>query len=198
MSSSPEVRAWCPTLDLTPVGLSPFDPARINEAIDRGYEAGYRAGEAAAAEARRASDEAAIAELRARAAVLLDELRGATSALTDRTAQLADQFADAVAPAAMRLAEAIVQIELSEPTRAAEVAMRRALAEVGSTGPVVLRMHPSDVDLLEGDGLAPGLDLQRDATLAPGDAVAVVGDTTVDARVDAAIDRARAALGLQS
>lgn len=193
MSSSPEARAWSPTLDLTPTGLSQFDPARVQEAIDRGFQAGYRAGEAAAAHAQQVAHETELLQLQLRVADLLGALQRAVDGADARAAALADDFATLVTDTAVRLADAVIGRELSDPCIAARDALARALGSLDHTEKVVVHLHPDDVALV-GDAVPADVQLVPDDHLAPGDAVAVAGDRTVDARIATALERARAVL----
>lgn len=75
------------------------------------------------------------------------------------------------------------------------LAVRRALSGAGAAEVRELRLNPVDLETLREAGAAPdGLALTADASLARGDAVAVLPEGLVDARVAAAFDRARRAL----
>ncbi|HEY0487235.1 MAG TPA: FliH/SctL family protein [Mycobacteriales bacterium] len=149
------------------------------------------AGEVAASEhARRASHESAMAAV-ARAAGELER----------RVVPVAEEMAEAVLTAALVLAQAVLGRELAITTDGGADALRRALDLVPRLRPVTVRLNPADLATLavhdstaEFDGRQ--VTLVPDATLAPGDAVALCDATEIDARLGAALDRAAKALGL--
>ena len=205
MSSSTELHpgAWRPALDLTVQGLSRFDPAKVEQAIAEGYEAGFTRGHHDALESGVAQVADQLARVRAEARRTLDALATAGAQLAAEEDALGAAFADRVVEAAMAVAEAVIGAELAEPARAVAHAAHRALQPLGRRDEIRLRLHPEDIALLTAAGGDDGLsrivpdavELVPTSTLARGDAIAETGDRTVDARIDAAIDRARAAFG---
>ena len=187
-------RAWAPALDLTTRGQSAFDPARIQEAVDEGYAAGFDAGQAAATTAARAEIDALIARVGTEASALLASLGAAGDRLARTEAQTAAAYAAAVSHAAVGIAEAIVGRALSEPTVAAMAAVERVLATVDRRHDVRVQLHPEDIALLEAAELPDHVTLEANPGLRRGDAVAQTDDRTVDARVSTALDRARLVL----
>lgn len=198
MSSSSEAAvtgaAWAPSLDLTPKGLSRFDPERVRQAIRDGYEAGLRAGHHEAVIAGREARDAELERVRSSAAQLFASLEQATEQLARQERAAAQAFADRVAEAGVRIAAAIVQHELSDESTAAVSACQRALTALGRRDGARLQLHPDDIALLEGADLPGHLELEPNPALRRGDALAHTDDRTVDARIDAALDRALAAL----
>jgi flagellar assembly protein FliH len=187
-------------VDLRPEGLGRLDPARVDAAVaegrERGYEAGWAVGhEEALAEARaRATAEAA--DLRHRLATVLATAEQELQQVLTRAAADGAAVVDHAAEVALAIAEAVVGHEVTtRPDRAADAA-RRALAHAPDGVEVTLRLHPDDADLLDVASLPRGdrLTVVGDPALAPGDCVAEAGWTTVDARVAAAVQRARTAL----
>lgn len=194
MNSSSSARTWAPGLDLTAEGLGRFDPARVQDAIDHGYETGLAAGRAAAIEAAQADAEVEIARLRVRADSLMVSIAEVAERLGEHEADTAAVFARAAATAAATLAEAIIRRELSDDTRRAAAAMERVLTGLDRGHAARVRLHPDDAAMLGGSDLPPNVAIEPDPSLRPGDAVAHTDDRTVDARIATAIDRARAIL----
>jgi flagellar assembly protein FliH len=190
--------------------LAGFTPARLGlaaEADDVRREAraaGYAAGWA---EGRRAAAVAAAAELdRLQADVAMSANRSRVSAeaavvaalesWNRRTAPVLDDVADLVVDTALDLAEAIIGRELSAVTSRdlGRMALRRALAPLAPGSPVTLRMCPSDLAAIGGPtDTAEGhaVRIVPDERLSPGEAIAEQDGATVDARIQAALDRAR-------
>ena len=167
----------------------------------RGHAAGYAAG--------RKNAEAEIAALReslrtegARAAdAARAELRSAIDALVNAAADFRArqvpvlQSVDAsIAAAALDLAEAIVGRELETGDGSARAALDRASGEAVPAGSVV-RLNPQDIAVIAAEGTTwAGLELVPDFSLERGDAVVELLHGSIDARVSASLQRARAAL----
>lgn len=164
-----------------------------------GHAEGYRAGaaqaetEARAAEEQRAQREAARAH---ETAAAVAALHAATASIAAREQELAAVAHEQVLRHAIELAELILAAELSEPGASAAAALRRVLAAPEAAAARTVRVHPDDLRVLERDPATAGygFTLVGDATLDRGDAVAVPEHGVVDARVSAALDRARRAL----
>jgi flagellar assembly protein FliH len=96
---------------------------------------------------------------------------------------------------AVELEELIMAAELSEPGISALAAMRRAQAAHDADDVRAIRLSPDDVLALDAQGGLPeDIQVTADASLLPGDATVVVDDGFVDARIGAALDRARHAV----
>jgi flagellar assembly protein FliH len=168
-----------------------------------GHAAGYAAGlKSAQAELalRRTELEAqarvAAADARARVDAALTALHTATRALDARLAPAVADAESTLADAAVDIAEAVLGRELAAGADSAESALRRVLGQPEANTIVTVRMNPADLHALHEDiRVAAGVALQADASLAPGDAVAQLPDGYLDARIGAALERARAALG---
>lgn len=194
-----------------PVAFVPLAGSRPSDAAERGagYAAGWAAGHAAGA--RRAAQEAAQEAERQRAVLAAERearaaehqrsaaaLALAAEAMRAAHAPVLASALDAVRSGALELAQAVLGHELSDASAAARAALTRVLGAPGLPDELVVRLHPRDLDALAADELAtlpPGVRLVADAALAPGDAVAQHADGELDARVGAALDRVRAALG---
>lgn len=184
--------------------------ARVKEeARTAGYAEGWAQGQREAAVALAAAEDRAVAEEQRYAAQraaatqqALGALARAAAALDARTAATVDEIEQLVAGYAVELAEAILARELADPaTRGAE-ALRRAMTLAPPTGAATVSLHPDDYRLLaesatDGEYVVDGrpVRLRPDAALRPGDAIAEIGATTVDATVAAAVRRAREVLG---
>jgi flagellar assembly protein FliH len=151
-------------------------------------------------------------------------LLAAAGAAFQQRFELVLQDAEAVlAAGTIDLAEAVLGYELHDGERTARAALRRALSagrrteeSAGNpdgngngldvqpgqrTGPDVaaVRLNPADLQVLEATGAvtaarAAGVELVPDPALARGDAMARYPDGWLDARLGAALDRARAVL----
>ena len=167
----------------------------------RGHAAGYAAG--------RKQAEAEIAQLRdsiraeaARAAELAAaEVRSALEALSRaaadfgaRQAPVLQSVDGAIAAAALELAEAVVGRELATGDGSARAALERASGEAVPEGSLV-RLNPQDIAVIAGTGTTwAGMELVPDASLQRGDAVVELVHGSIDARISASLQRARAAL----
>lgn len=195
-------RRWTDSLPEVGAVVGGFDPAKVEDAVRAGYDAGFHAGHADgyAAAHRAAQEELAAAHDadRRRVGSMLLALRDELHRLTGAEADLRSAFEAAVVDTALALAEAVVGRELAIATDPGRDALARALA-VGPTGPgpVTVRLHPTDLARLGDLGdLALGRDLAvvADPAVAPGGCTAAFGATEVDAGVASALDRARAVL----
>lgn len=162
-----------------------------------GHAAGYQAGllqateEAARVESAKAQSDAVA---RGETAAALNALRRAADALTARGHQLTGATEAEITARAIELAELIIAEALAEPDIAAVAAMRRALAAHDPLDIRAIRLSPADVrTLTERDALPEDITVFADDTLLPGDSIAVVDDGFVDARIAAALRRARQA-----
>lgn len=167
----------------------------------RGHAAGYAAGrkqaEAELAGLReRLESEAAEASEAARARIgsALEALARAASDFRSRQAPVLQSVDASIASAAIELAEAIVGHELSTAGGSARAALDRASVGAVPAGSIV-RLNPQDIAVIVAEGGAqPGLELVADYSLERGDAVVDLQHGSLDARVSASLQRARAAL----
>lgn len=195
---------------------------RTTAADVRGHAAGYAAGlraaeaETAALRARLlAEHESAVASLRAEAARRVAVLDAATTALLSRVTPVLADAEESLVRAALDLAEAVVgsairagrrdddapapHAPVQEPVgrearcgSGAEATVRRALATVHRTVAVAVRVSPADAARVADLDLS--VPVLADPALRDGDAVVDLPDGLVDARIGAALERARAAL----
>lgn len=164
-----------------------------------GYAAGLKSAEADLALRRQqleAQARAAAVDAAARTDAALAALRAAVRALDARLAPTVEEAEATLAEAAVDLAEAVLGRELAAGVDSAESALRRALSHPEAREVVAVRLSPTDLAALPDDvRAAAGVPLQADASLSPGDAVAQLPDGYLDARIGAALERARAVLG---
>ncbi|MER7002608.1 FliH/SctL family protein [Dactylosporangium sp. NPDC000555] len=174
------------------------------EAEATGYAAGWAQGvrearEAAVAAAAHAATEAARVAETHRLSVerALQAIGGAADALEGRAVTAARDIEDEIVSTALAIAEAVLARELRTAAEPGREALTRALALAPSSSPVTVRLNPADrltigrTELVM-DGRT--VSIVDDPSLRPGDAVALSGATTVDARLGPALDRIREVL----
>jgi flagellar assembly protein FliH len=200
----PEIRSA--SFGLVPIGR-PADAVRDADR-DRAHAAGYAAGyaggareaaRAATAEAVRGEERRAAAEERQSAehAAAISALASAAAAAAARTAPVLADAERALHAAALELATVVLGCELADGERSARAALARVLGDPQVPGVHTVRLSPRDLDALRAAGGVPdiaGLELVADPTLAPGDAIGRHPDGYLDARIAAALARARVAL----
>jgi flagellar assembly protein FliH len=173
------------------------DPDLVEHATEAGYRAGYDAGFTAGIE-----DAAAAIDSRERARgeqvrSVVDRLAAEADAVAERHAAIVHEIEAQVVRMAFDIAQTLVGRELRATDQAAADAIRRALEFAPATGPVVVRLHPDDVEAL-GDPArvvsGRALTVVSDPALASGDAIVDVGPARIDARIASAIERIREVL----
>jgi flagellar assembly protein FliH len=174
---------------------------RYDHGYKRGYLAGYAEG-ARQAQAERAaemeSQKNAWSATQARASALLGQLASATEQYVARFGPREAAMTEEVIAAAFELAAAVVGNELrTQPGRAIEVS--KALLADLPTGPAIVRVNPADEAVMTEAATAlaatrrDSLVVRADAAVGAGGCIVTSGATTVDARVEDALLRARAA-----
>ncbi|MDR3069222.1 MAG: flagellar assembly protein FliH, partial [Cellulomonas sp.] len=171
--------------------------ATHEQARAAGFAAGFAAGSREAAKVAAAEAEAAYQRAEAAEAARADEhaqamaaLAAAVRAVGAARVPVLDAAQDRLHAAALELARAVLGVELSDAPTAARAVLARA-ANAGVSSEVVVRMNPRDADAV----VAPeGMRVVVDPTLAHGDAVVEHGEGELDARIDSALERARAVL----
>ena len=168
-------------------------PELIETARQEGYEAGNEAGYAAGY-THGIEDARRHVELLGH---LVQQLGREADAFASRETTARTDIENQVVATAMQIAEVLVGHELAQPDGRGRDAIARALALAPAHGDVTARLHPADIALL-GDpaALSPGrvLVIVPDPSLTPGDCVVEVAACRIDARVSAAIQRAREVL----
>ena len=113
------------------------------------------------------------------------------------SATVSDLYAAAV-PMAVEIAEALVGHHLRVEDCAARDAVERALTDIPRGSDVTVHIHPDDADLTPDSmaELAPGCAVQvvADPTVERGGCVVNIGDRTIDAQIGAALGRVREVL----
>ena len=166
----------------------------------RGYAEGHAEGFRAAAVQTAAAETRAAAERAERAAAAqraVDEaiaaLQRAAEALNERTRAVAAATKDEVFAHAVELAAVIIAGEVAHGSTA--TAVRRVWDAADPADVREVRLHPADLAALEHLGAAThGVTFTADDTLVPGDALAVLDDGFIDARIETALERARHAV----
>jgi flagellar assembly protein FliH len=174
-----------------------FERARV-----RGHAAGYAAGlrRAEADAAALAADE--LAARTERDALATDEIRSVLAAVDAAATVVANadrlvlEDADAaLAAAAIEIAEVIIGHELRDGDASARAAIARVTAVMQNDDVQVVRLNPADYAIVrEQADAASGVRFIADPLLQRGDAVLEVANGRIDARISAALDRARAEL----
>ena len=188
--------------------------AAATAARSRGYAAGYADGLRAAAVEQSAWVEAADAERAVesdiaaqRVALLVNALRSAAVELRECTVPVLAEAETALVDAAFELAESVVGSAMADRLAAARAAVARALGDDVSGVVSVVRLNPDDLEELGGAagardaagvGAAGATDrpvrFVADPALGRGDAIGELPDGWLDARIGAALARAREAL----
>ncbi|WP_350348555.1 FliH/SctL family protein [Agromyces sp. G08B096] len=190
-----------PDLGVT-AGGSPA--AGVPAAVQRGYAMGLARGRRRT-ERERARlltelahrNASAEAERERRVAEAVARLDAACAAVRATAAPVLADADRALADGVLSLTAAVLGADAAaDPTRAAAAAVARVLAHEETEAPLVIRLHPADLELLTAAGALPdrdGVAFEADAALAQGDAVAALPDGLLDARIASALDRARRA-----
>jgi flagellar assembly protein FliH len=161
-----------------------------------GYSEGLRRAEAEFAEAERVRLQhwqAAAAESAAATRRALAALAAAAEGVRALAVPVVATADDALVEAALALAEAVLHREVAEGHVDAADTLRRVIAATPAGELVSVRMHPDDARAVAHDvGVLP--EIVADPSIAPGDAIAVLRDGWLDARIDAGLERARTVL----
>ena len=111
--------------------------------------------------------------------------------------ELADHMSRTVVDLALEIAAAIVDHEISVADSPGRAALARAIAVAPDRAELIARLHPDDAALLaDAADLAPGrsVTVVADPSIARGGCMLDAGGSRIDARVDTAFARVRAAL----
>jgi flagellar assembly protein FliH len=185
-----------PTVQAEPDPPPPPPPnvdALVDAARQAGYQDGYRNG-LAALESYRQTQAAQMA------AYMSDQVGALAADFHHRLESLEQQLAGRIAGVALELARQVVRSELKQrPDVVVEVAEQALGALLASAKQIVVRMHPEDHALAQGqltEVLAVrGARLVPDANVTRGGCVVESDIAVVDATVEARWDRAAAAMG---
>lgn len=163
-----------------------------------GYASGLRTAGAELAGQRAALDaehRAALLHDAARMDRTIAVLTAAVAALDSLLLPVVTDAQDAIAASALELAETIIGEALADGERSSKAALTRALAGVDPATITTIRLNPLDLGVLdETVRAAAGVSFTADASIARGDAIAVLPLGYLDARIATAVARARAAI----
>lgn len=185
-----------------PTVRTPAHQKAEEDARARGYASGYadgaRRAEAELA-ARRAELEAEFAastrHQQARVDAQVQALAAVAAAADARLLPVVAEAQDSLAAAALDLAEAVIGTELSDDDTSARSVLARVTAVVHADAVTTVRVNPAELPLIaEVASDLLGFTFVADPSLGRGDAVAALPNGYLDARVRAALDRARTAL----
>jgi flagellar assembly protein FliH len=124
----------------------------------------------------------------------------AAEALEQSAVPAAEHIEDLIVSSALAIAEALVGQVLRDETLRSEAALHRVLSLAPVDEDVTIALSSADYAALGADTLVPqggsrSVAFVEDPALAPGDAVASCGATTVDARLSSGLERVREVLG---
>lgn len=196
-----------------PSGADTADPLRAaawdeayNVGLDQGRDAGYAEGvEAGRADGLRAGHAEGLAAGRSEATIEVQAMVSpALTALDQAVADLARRETVAIADIesvvvdlALELAAAVLEREVTVAENPGREALARALALAPDHHDVVVRLNPADLEVIgEVSEMRPGRDLilASDPSVGRGGCLLEAGAATVDARIEAGLDRAREVL----
>jgi flagellar assembly protein FliH len=168
-----------------------------------GYAAGWSEGRQAAELAAREAREAFAAEAAEITAAQEDSAHRVLAAVADAVERFERRATPAVenlqvelVEAAFALARHILGRELATAAEPGRDALARALALAPPGRSAVARLNPGDAATLPGTATVDGREVVvvADPALAPGDAIVECDASTIESRLDAALDRVRQAL----
>jgi flagellar assembly protein FliH len=168
----------------------------------QGFAAGWAEGLRASAQRSSMAYGEQTRALQHRSDTLLAAQRSALSALQEAVGRCADttsalhaELTAAAVDLALQIAEAVLGRELEIATDPGSDALRRALVGIPIDVPVIVRLHPADLDVLDRDVVADRpVTFVADATITSGDALVETEDGIVDAGIAAALERVREVL----
>ena len=138
---------------------------------------------------------AKLSERNAQLDAALAALDAAARDLHARAIPTIEQVQDVLVASALELAEAILGRELMDTKNSARAALARVLDHADPRTLLTVRMNPDDIAELDAAGRpASGVEIIADDTIARGDALGDFSDGYLDARIQTALARARAAL----
>ena len=191
-----------PDAAFSPVNFPTIPGHRDDErASIRGHAAGYAAGRRQVEEeleaVRRAIAEDGTRQLeqhRREVEQALAALARSAAEFRARELPVLEAIETAIAAAAIELAEAIVGHELSAADGSARAVVERAV-QVGAGDASAIRLNPDDLAVITSDGdFRHPIELVADPALHRGDAIVETGNGSIDARISAAVTRAKTAL----
>lgn len=190
--------------DLLPLGADnespPLDEAALKQAAEQAYAEGYARGHEAGGQEMRDALEATVRQKAEETAVRMAQLLHNTR---DHLRRSEDQISRHILELACDLARQVVRQELrGDPTHLKPV-ISEALAQLVDDGlPATVRMHPSDLALMQGAlteniGKSPP-EFVADPSISPGGCMIESPSTSVDATIEKRWSRAVGNLGLET
>ena len=192
---------------MTPLAFPELVRDESGETLERarvqGHAAGYAAGRRAATETLAADRAALRAEHERALGIEIEGLRQALDAVHQTAGSLNAQTVGAfeateesVLAAAVEIAAALIGRTISDdPDGSALAAVARALEAAGPVPVRVVRLHPTDLAVVEAvTDEEPGLRLVADPRLQRGDAMVETPDGVIDACIGSAVERVRRVL----
>jgi flagellar assembly protein FliH len=155
----------------------------------------------------RVANEQFAAERNAALELALHALATAAASIEAKAVAVTAEIEESIAQGAVLIAEALIGRELVDDAEATRTAIRRALQLTPANETVTVRINaqvwqalsPEQTSLLLASfaqSAGRSVSLIPDATLAPADAIAIAGATTIDARLTDAVRRVRERLSL--
>jgi flagellar assembly protein FliH len=171
--------------EVAPIGPLPLAHEAPTSVEDGAFAAGFAAGRAAAL----AEEDSAFRAARQALDDAAKSLRAAASELARARSQAVALAVDEAARFALELTEAIVG---GLPRQLSPRLVERALSLVPEGQAPVVKVHPEEVEALQ--GLVAGVSLVADASVAKGGCVVEAGPTRIGAEIGPALRRLRAVL----
>lgn len=173
-------------------------PDMLEELRQQAYAEGFEHGRLAGAQETKDALEAPLKQQGREQAQRLSTLMNQAQ---NQFGQLEDLLAEQVLALACDLARQVVRRELAQPLEPLKAVVHEALALAVQDGrPATLRLHPSDLALLQAELAAPmaeqNIRLMADGQLTPGGCVVESAQGAVDGTVEKRWARAVANLGL--
>jgi flagellar assembly protein FliH len=176
--------------------LSDLDRARLDDMARQGYLDGHEHG---VRDGYKTGYEQALAEVTARFAPAAEALAAAARQLGAADAVTLTELDQRVTGLALDVAQSVIGHELAATADPGAAALARAIGFVPDRGDLIARLHPDDVAALADTGdLLPGREVTivADAGVQRGGCLVEVGPCRIDAQLEPAFERVRAALGL--
>lgn len=186
--------AELPAPQFRPSGGSGTHDGPRTQAFAEGRRAGFEEGRF---EGRERGAIEARAELSREIVELGLSLHHATNDIGIQLAELADHMSRTVIDLALEIAAAVVDHEISVADSPGRAALARAIAVAPDRAELIARLHPDDAALLaDAAELAPGrsVTVVADPSIGRGGCLLDAGGSRIDAGVDTAFSRVRAAL----
>ncbi len=188
-------------LDAAENEASAIDQAALQQATEQAYAEGYARGREAGGQEVREALEATVRKTAEETAVRMAQLLHATR---DHLRKSEDQISHHILELACDLARQVVRQELRGDPAHLRPVIGEALAQLVEDGlPATVRMHPSDLALMQGalaeniGGKSPP-EFVADASISPGGCMIESPSTSVDATIEKRWARAVGNLGLET